>query len=388
MSKIIFLFTNSFPFGSGEQYINNEFKLLQNYFKEIFVVPISNFGEKRTSFEDVNLINLDYELNISKIKFFSNIFFYAKLLSSYNSPLSLNNFKSIHHAWTASDFILDFINDNEIEPKNVTIYSYWLYHSSLIAGFVKLKEPKIRCISRAHMGDVYNEIKPTKFLKLKLKNLDRVLTISDHARDYILKQFPNYSNKVFTSRLGVKDVGLNPSNLENNSFTIVSCSSVSRRKRILTIAEIIGMLNLDIKWIHFGDGEQMKELKKMIKKFPNNINVDLMGWVDNKSVLEYYKNHSVDLFINFSFQEGIPVSIMEALSFGIPVLAYDIYALHEIINSYNGVLLNQNADKESIAKELKKALKRSFIKEKIKLNWKENYSAKENYSRFIEKYLL
>ena len=148
------------------------------------------------------------------------------------------------------------------------------------------------------------------------------------------------------------------------------------------------MLNLDIKWIHFGDGEQMKELKKIIKKFPNNIKVDLMGWVDNKSVLEYYKNHSVDLFINFSFQEGIPVSIMEALSFGIPVLAYDIYALHEIINSHNGVLLNQNANKESIAKELKKALKRSFIKEKIKLNWKENYSAKENYSRFIEKYLL
>ena len=388
MKKTLFLFTDSFPFGKSEQYLNEEFSLLQENFDEVFVSPINVSEKKRIGFENVNVIDLENKIHVSKCDFLLNILTYVKFIFSDTNFLGFENLKSIHHAWTASDFILDFIKDNEIEPKNVTVYSYWLYHSALIAGLIKLKNSNVRCISRAHMGDVYDEIKPTKFLKLKLKNLDRVLTISDHARDYILKQFPNYSNKVFTSRLGVKDVGLNPSNLENNSFTIVSCSSVSRRKRILTIAEIIGMLNLDIKWIHFGDGEQMKELKKMIKKFPNNINVDLMGWVDNKSVLEYYKNHSVDLFINFSFQEGIPVSIMEALSFGIPVLAYDIYALHEIINSYNGVLLNQNADKESIAKELKKALKRSFIKEKIKLNWKENYSAKENYSRFIEKYLL
>ena len=44
------------------------------------------------------------------------------------------------------------------------------------------------------------------------------------------------------------------------------------------------------------------------------------------------------------------------------------------------------ADVVSIG-ELKKALNRSFNKEKIKLNWKENYSAKENYSRFIKEYL-
>ena len=388
MKKTLFLFTDCFPFGKSEQYLNEEFSLLQENFEEVFVSPINVSEKKRMGFENVNVFDLENKIHISKRYFLLNILTYIKFIFSDNNFLGFENLKSIHHAWTASDLILDFIKDKKIEPKNVTIYSYWLYHSALIAGFVKIKEPKIRCVSRAHMGDVYNEIKPTNFLKLKLKNLDQVLTISDHARNYILKQFPTYSNKVSTSRLGVNDVGLNPSRTEKKSFTIVSCSSITKRKRVLTIAEVIGRMNLNIKWIHFGDGEQMKELKKTIKKFPKNINVDLKGWVDNKSILEYYNNHTVDLFLNLSYEEGIPVSIMEALSFGIPVLAYDVYAINEIINSSNGVLLNDNVRDESIAEELKKALKRSFNKEKIKFNWKENYSARENYSRFINKYLL
>ena len=66
----------------------------------------------------------------------------------------------------------------------------------------------------------------------------------------------------------------------------------------------------------------MAQLKSKVDSFPDNIQVILKGWVPNKKVIEFYRTNPVNLFLNFSFQEGIPVSIMEAISFGIPILAF------------------------------------------------------------------
>ena len=47
--------------------------------------------------------------------------------------------------------------------------------------------------------------------------------------------------------------------------------------------------------------------------------------------------------MNVSESEGIPVSIMEASSFGIPVIATNVGGVGEIVeNGYNGLLLNKD----------------------------------------------
>ena len=63
---------------------------------------------------------------------------------------------------------------------------------------------------------------------------------------------------------------------------------------------------------------------------------------------------------------------MEAISFGIPILAYNVYALNEIVNEINGVLLPVESDSNEIAICLEKIMKSSFSSERIKQNWKEN----------------
>ena len=46
-----------------------------------------------------------------------------------------------------------------------------------------------------------------------------------------------------------------------------------------------------------------------------------------------------DLFVNMSLSEGIPVSIMEAISFGIPIIATNVGGNAEIVNDETGVLI-------------------------------------------------
>ena len=60
--------------------------------------------------------------------------------------------------------------------------------------------------------------------------------------------------------------------------------------------------------------------------------MSLKGNVDNAALLEDYITENYYLFVNVSSSEGIPVSIMEASSVGIPCLATDVGGTGEIIS--------------------------------------------------------
>ena len=64
-----------------------------------------------------------------------------------------------------------------------------------------------------------------------------------------------------------------------------------------------------------------------------------MGHYPNEELLRYYGSNHVDLFINTSSTEGVPVSIMEAQSFGIPVIATDTGGVKEVVTEGTGSLL-------------------------------------------------
>ncbi|MDD0858820.1 glycosyltransferase [Arthrobacter alpinus] len=59
--------------------------------------------------------------------------------------------------------------------------------------------------------------------------------------------------------------------------------------------------------------------------------IELKGAVANDEVLNFYRNHEISVFINVSTSEGVPVSIMEAISFDIPVVATSVGGTPEIV---------------------------------------------------------
>ena len=53
----------------------------------------------------------------------------------------------------------------------------------------------------------------------------------------------------------------------------------------------------------------------------NDVTYTFKGNTDKKLILYYYRAEQVDVFINTSDSEGVPVSIMEAMSYGIPCIS-------------------------------------------------------------------
>ncbi len=113
-----------------------------------------------------------------------------------------------------------------------------------------------------------------------------------------------------------------------------------------------------------------------------------LGRIPNKKILEFYDEHKVDCFIMPSENEGLPVSIMEAESAGIPIVATDVGGIREMIDG-NGVLLSSNPSAEDIANAVIRLLsvsdtEKSSMRAKSNEIWKKHFDAKDNSKAFVK----
>lgn len=116
----------------------------------------------------------------------------------------------------------------------------------------------------------------------------------------------------------------------------------------------------------------------------------LKGSVDNPELMQFYKDNYCDLFINVSSSEGLPVSIMEAISFGIPCLATNAGGTAEIVeDGYNGYIIPVDSSEEMIAENIVKFIdmdesKYLDMRDAARTKWVKMFNAKKNYKAFIK----
>ena len=237
-------------------------------------------------------------------------------------------------------------------------------------------------ISRAHLNDTYDYLNFNFWGGLKVESLDKIITISDHAKNYLDYNYKIKSGVLSTIRLGVKSsTKLNSTN-KNKKLIFVSCSSIRKEKRLDFIVNVLKKMNIPIKWIHFGEGEMRVEIEQLAMNLPSNIEVEIKGFVKNVNILNFYKSNPIDLFLNLSSEEGIPVSLMEAISYGIPVVAIDVFGNPEIVNDNTGILFKLEDDAKTVSKKIKLFINSNIDRKKIVDFQKKFFSAEQNYSEF------
>ena len=94
----------------------------------------------------------------------------------------------------------------------------------------------------------------------------------------------------------------------------------------------------------------MSQIEHEAKTMPENVEVHLMGQVTSNVLFDFYKTHSIHLFVHLSETEGgVPLALQEAASFGIPLLGTNAGGIPEIVNENTGILLECNVSAEEIA---------------------------------------
>ena len=369
----LLVLTKHYPFNDGntpaECFLENEIKILASVFESVLVVATESMwrGNPTCSLpENVSAVALGKYGGFAKV----SLVLQGMSLPLWGDKKEKEAFSSdrvwslralfkgyyIKKAWKKYSAITSEINKKSFIPTH--IYSFWFFDTSLVASWLKQDTGAVS-YSRAHRYDLYPERNALNYLpcrEYQLKWSDRVFPCSMDGVNYLSKTYIEWKDKICLSYLGTRDLPDCSKLLPSKFFSIVSCSSLTSVKRVLLIAEALKLLKLDgtsIKWTHFGDGPEMSRLKEITKSIPN-VFVELKGNIPNEQLLQEYSEIEVDLFINVSFSEGLPISIIEACGHGFPIMATGVGGTPEIVkDGVNGIILPEELSKEELANQIK-----------------------------------
>lgn len=411
MKRCLVFLTSSFPYGGNEPFIENEIFFHEKNFDKIIIlaqelepdaelkrsVPeiadvynITKKKKKLVRYGDiiggtVNLIK-PYEMNDDdKAEMGSSPI--NKVIAGYFNRRAFRQFDEDVKILEKYDFS---------EYDEIVLYSYWFFSNCktclLLKKWFESKGKKALVYSRAHNYDLYKYHKRFNYLPCRtelLKGVEKVFPCSENGSEYLKKEYPKYKDKAKCSYLGTFDHGLTGF---DKTFHIVTCSRVVEFKRLDRLIEAFaGMKDSlgDVYWTHIGEGPLSEEVKALCKeKLGDSVKYEFLGDFTNQQVLEYYQNHPVNLFINVSRIEGLPVSMMEVISYGIPVLATEVGGVNEIVyDDVNGFLLKKDFTNEEFAQRLNRFINMSDeeyleFRKNARRIWEEKFNAEKNYPEF------
>jgi len=387
--KQLVLFSYEYPFGYSETFLDTEIKILASEFSEIIVIPCRMVWNSNLKYD--NLRNLPPNVSIRYQSFsfryinFPIIFF---LLTKVRHFDRLKLYKPIIKQSLKVSILIGFLQREKLINAQSLYYSYWKNECATTLAFLRSKKNVSSAFARAHREDLYEDVLgggPKPFDNFVNENLEKIFCISQHGLEYLLNKGFS-SEKVVLSRLGVS-----PGNVctlySRSCFNILSVSNVVRVKRLDLLAKAVLKLNMNVSWVHIGGGDEFEMLQGIVDTNQNhNISIELLGKQSHEFVYDYYRNNHVNLFLNVSSSEGVPVSIMEAYSFSVPCMACDVGGNNEIIDPDFDFLLPSSIDENALTAALTNFYAHKELWNTFKINafriWKEKFNAIDNYKSF------
>nr|WP_319488273.1 glycosyltransferase [uncultured Caproiciproducens sp.] len=412
MKDCLVFLTKTFPFDKGEEFIENEIPQLAKAFDQVIIIATSTADhpvQTRSVPENVHVHNIcaskikrslagavTRQFPFKDYKGYSGKDERLAVKSSLKKKLYLSYF--IAKSETVYDEAVKILSQYSLQQYDgVTFYSYWFYDVAMAAARLKryFQASVKRAVCRAHGYDLYAYRNSMNYLPLRhylLKNIDMVYPCSQNGRDYLINLYPDYQNKIQTAYLGTRNYGPAKSN-NADFFHIASCCHIVPLKRVDLLAKSLNKLSgsgLRLKWTHFGGGAGLEELKNYAAENLQFMECDFKGEVKNADLMEYYKNNSIDVFINTSSTEGIPVSIMEAASFGIPAIATDVGGTGEIVrDGETGFLIEADFSTDKLAEVIRSVIEmpgeeKQKLRENCRSVYLNNFCADDNFAKFAQ----
>ena len=324
--------------------------------------------------------------SLDKNKFNVNVIYLNKC--AYETNLKKNKVKTYKIDSTRAFFSIFKINKllNSIlnsNQKNIFI-SNINYTNLLCALFLNKKSiTKLIAIERTPLKELEIYFNKIDFLKKKImssltyfcyKKFDKIICNSKYMANYLKKKYNFNSVTIYPPSIKAPKKKFKGKNYKN--FKTIQITTVCRLSREKSIQEIIYALNFlknkKIRLNIIGEGPEKEFLKNLVKKFNLEKNIKFLG---HKIDIDKFLIKT-DLYINSSFFEGFPNSVVEAANLGVPIIASQSHGgINEILlNGKCGTIYSKGY--KNLASKIKKFSKnrKTFINKAKK--------AKKNILRF------
>ncbi|WP_445755992.1 glycosyltransferase family 4 protein [Polaribacter sp.] len=341
--------------GGQEKFILELSNNLNIYFKIHFLSENFNTFSDHKFSESVSVLNFG-----AFFRLFTLFRAYRYLSNNHIKLLLLNGERSLFFGVFLSIFL----------PKIKTLYINHLIFETSIS--------KIFFIKRMFYSIFYF---------LAAENVDYFVSISSSAEfrknnlKYKGPQFSYIDNAIkkieFNNILSRTDF-----NILHNEVLVGFVGRVDIQKDVETLIKAIDYCDDNVKFFIVGDGPQLNYLKSLI--LPYNINkITFVGYTENP----WDYANIFDIVVFPSLYEGLSLSLLEAMSLKLPIIASDIPSFRHCLSSECSCLYFEPSNVRDLANKINKLASNSELRNHIKNNAHNVYQNRFNYNDMTLKYV-
>jgi glycosyltransferase involved in cell wall biosynthesis len=261
---------------------------------------------------------------------------------------------------------------NFFKPDLILIHNYYI----ISCVIYKIFNPKVKLFYINHKSISLLDWRD-KQIKYFSNFFDKIIVLNKNSLDLI-----NYLYKVPFKKISIIPNGVNTKffipKLNKKKFSFLRMGMacrVNKNKLYDLIANALNsnsLKNLNIKFSLAGIGEDLENFKARIKDMGLQEKIEFVGCLNQADLKKWLA--TLDLYIQASKGEGMSISLLSAMSSGVPVLASRVEGIKDFLcKKYLGILFNNNIP------ELAKKIKFFYF-----LNKKE----KKKYSQIPRKYII
>ncbi len=369
----IFFITAETPWGRGETFILEEILELKKQGADLLIVPRNPSKEvfhKEAQGLLKNALWLPL-INLKMIAVFLCSFLtkrslwkilYIFLKKSRNYKIFIKNLA----VFPKAVFLGNIIKKNKVEH----IHAHWGATTATMA-FVIHQITKIPWSFTLHRWD----ISENNLLKEKVESVKFARIISEHGKNELLRivgrdfekrikvihmgaEIPYPAKKIKTKKFARRFAIITPANLiekKGHKYLIEACQSLIQK----------GLKNFQC--IFYGEGFLRNDLESLVKEKGLERHIEMPGVLSHEKLMGMYQNGKVDLVVLPSIVaqngelEGIPVALMEAMAYRIPVISTNTGGTPELLNKGAGIIV-----KEKSSEQLTRAISRIMAEENFK----------------------
>lgn len=402
-----------YPYKRGEPYFHRELRTLAQHFDEIVLFSRHNCTENEQFHfevpEGVKVVNIGVHPNWqSKLRtvfsaLFSNAF--KRVLTdlrwgkvpmnwlTVKTALAYDGLAKLH-----AEAISSVLERMGRKHQDFIWYSYWCDEAAYMLAKWRHEKRIPFAISRLHSFDIYVSRHPFSYLPYRqfiAENLNAVICISEHGRQYLQSRHPTAQDFFQVNYLGVEN-------------EIYMAADARQPLKLLSLSNIVPIKNLEaivqalahwkggpVHWHHFGGGKddpyelRIRQLAKDKLGKLDNVSFTFHGFISPALVLNKIRELKPHALINSSHFEGIPVSMMEVASLGIPIIGPHICGVPEIVIDGENGFTFQPINSEQLLEKLVKFSRlndekyEAMCRKSLEIQ-RERFCAETNYQAFAQ----
>jgi glycosyltransferase involved in cell wall biosynthesis len=267
------------------------------------------------------------------------------------------------------------------------------YKENILAYLASKTGKNIRLVATQHgmpeMFEGNGNLKPRLISRLNFfllsQSFRNVVTVSQDMQKTFIQHYGFKESKVAVIHNGIEIDNTSQGARRRGDFVIGSSGRFFPVKDYPLMVEIARMVMEKVNNICFelaGDGPERAKIQRLVKKYGLEEKFILRGFVDD--IFHFYQG--LDLYLCTSLHEGIPMSVLEAMGHGLPVIAPKVGGLEEILEDGVQGYLVEGRNPIDYAEKCIKIFQNGDMRDKMRMAGRDKVAKDFSIDQMAQKY--